>query len=772
MLRRTISKSLFFLFLTLSITVYGQDITQVELPEGAITQLGKGGINLMQFSPDGKYLVVGTDVGVWVYDTDTGNAKELSSDEPAHINALVFSPDGKTVASGGFANPIIQLWDLDTGKDIKAYTFTRENDSVSGLAFSEDGRILTIVDMYGGIQHWDIETDQLSVITERVVNHEVIIFSRKLNAFATGQENGRISFYDASTGKRQKGLIGHSSILKRDDKDIWSLAFSSDGSKLASGSMDKTIRLWDVENRKHIARFSGHESWITALALSSDGSILASGDAKNRIILWDTKSKEKSVELEGHTSGISALTFSPDGTIVASASYDGFIRFWNPNTGKEKSIFATGHTKWITALAFSKDDKILTSVDFNGTVDLWNMKTKQGHSYLNIGQNTTENLTAISPDGILYAAMGINYTTAFYPLGFGRRGGGSGREAKFQVWNLSTGEELHGPWTDQDYYINAVTFSPDNKMLVVSDRSKGILSWNIETGEETVLFNQRSHWENRLIFSPNGKMVAFQGRHSTTHIWNYETQKEITPEYLKQNISAISFSPDNMILATAYRNKMVLWDIVENEFKERGSIKSGNIEEITFSPNGKFLITANIHGWKYYIKVWDVETGNELLKLKSHTETITVLRFSHDGKILATGGLDGTILLWDWDQITKRLLIERVENLAINLIPPVILPKYESKKAEAAAVKFWLKENGYTLEITPNRFSLKHGNGRSTVSGSGGGRISNDDLEIRVNNDFFTIKVYQIGTGTFIHEDGEIKYYEIEDVKNTNKEIQ
>ena len=70
------------------------------------------------------------------------------------------------------------------------------------------------------------------------------------------------------------------------------------------------------------------------------------------------------------------------------------------------------------------------------------------------------------------------------------------------------------------------------------------------------------------------KWLLFREGHSTSHIWNYETQKEITPEYLKRNSSAISFSPDNMMLAIAFRNQIVFWDIVENKFNERGQYEN------------------------------------------------------------------------------------------------------------------------------------------------------------------------------------------------------
>ena len=116
------TKCLFCLTLLLTVGIlshsFAQDNTKVGLPEGAIARLGKGGINLMRFSPDGTRLVVGTDVGVWVYDVPDGKETALFTGHTGQVIAL--STDGKILASGGFNNPIIQLWDLDT--DIKSKT--------------------------------------------------------------------------------------------------------------------------------------------------------------------------------------------------------------------------------------------------------------------------------------------------------------------------------------------------------------------------------------------------------------------------------------------------------------------------------------------------------------------------------------------------------------------------------------------------------------------------------------------------------------------------
>ncbi|RKU30870.1 hypothetical protein C6497_04125 [Candidatus Poribacteria bacterium] len=737
-----------------------QNNNQIGLPDGAITRLGKGGINLMQFSPNGNHLAVGTDVGVWVYDTKTGDGKGLFADKPGQINALAFSHDSKTLASAGFANTIIQLWDLQSGNKISKHRFRSQTESISGLVFSQDGSRLIFNKKYGALRHWDINSKKVVFSSNNLEYHQAITYSKVLNVFAIGKQDGKISLFDASTGARQRDLIGLTSLFKTDGNGIWTLAFSQDGSILVSGDRSKTVRLWNTESRRLQASFSGHDNGITTVVISHDGGILVCGDAKNKIILWDTQTREKRGELIGHTNGICSLVFSPDGTILASGSYDGTIRFWDPVIGEEISIFAEGHTKWITSLAFTKDDKMLISTDFNGTVHQWDMITKKGVPHFNIGNNRVVRTSNLTMDAELYTAIGNSSPIAFSPLNFDTKDNKG--KGTLSVWNVSTSMEIPGPWQQRISNFNALTLSPDNKNVIVSDESGGFLSWDIDTGEEKVLQNYRTRRKGRLTFSPNGRMMGFNARLSSTIIWNMVTNQDITPKDLRNDAISLAFSPDNTQLAVVYTDKIVLWDIVGEKITERGSIKADFISDVIFSPDGKFLLTPDQPKLQFSIKVWDVETGGGLLTLKAHTEKINAIRFSHNGRILATGSKDGSILLWDWEQIRKRLYIKRVENLTGHLIQKETRRHFNSKEQEAEAVKDWLAEWGYQFKITPDNLTLIDGFERETVSRTIGERINKWNLEIIVNDGYFTIKVFRLGSGTFIFEDGELKYHEIE----------
>ena len=270
-------------------------------------RLGKGGINLMRFSPDGTRLAVGTDIGVWLYDVPDGKETALFTEHPGQVNALTFSTDGKILASGGVSNPAIQLWDLETGN--KLSTLTAEHRSIAALAFAKDNTVLISLDQSREIAHWDVSTGKKLADTISVDVYEAVAFSQDGDAFATGGKDGIIRVWDATTSRRWATFSEPFNEAER--LGIRALAFSPDGKILASSSDDKTVRLWDTEHRTKLTTLSHDEAWTTAVAFSADGKTLATGNANKIIRLWDVSTGNKRAILRGHTNSINALTFVP-----------------------------------------------------------------------------------------------------------------------------------------------------------------------------------------------------------------------------------------------------------------------------------------------------------------------------------------------------------------------------------------------------------------------------------------------------------------------------
>ena len=158
-------------------------------------------------------------------------------------------------------------------------------------------------------------------------------------------------------------LTGHSGY-------VTSVAFSRDGTTLASSGIRGTIQLWDVATRQEIATLTGHSNWVHSVAFSRDGKTLASGSSDKTIKLWDVATRREIVTLTGHSNWVHSVAFSRDGRTLASGSWDRTIKLWDVATGRE-IVTLTGHSREVYSVAFSPDGKTLASGSSDNTIKIW-----------------------------------------------------------------------------------------------------------------------------------------------------------------------------------------------------------------------------------------------------------------------------------------------------------------------------------------------------------------------------------------------------------------
>jgi WD40 repeat protein len=591
------------------------------------------------------------------------------------VGSVAISPDGKLIASS--ASWDTKVWDAATGQEVERF---KGKVHAAVLAFAPDGKTLLAGHGDGTIQQWDVASGNLVRQTkpdERdSFNASFTDFSPDRKLLVTTDHDEQLRLVAVSSGKPVLRLEKRSGLI--------SAAVSPDGKTLATGGQDKGIRLWDAASGRLLRTIEGPETWAYAVRFSPDGKLLAS--AGDTLRLWDVVTGKQVREVP---EGSGRFAFSPDGKVLATASGD-LIHLWDVGTGRELRQLK-GHGSWlIPDLTFSADGKRLVSGSRDHTVAVWDVATgERVHRF--DGHQGPVMCLAFSPDGKRLASGGSEDHTLL-------------------VWDVATAKLLHrcpGP----SEWVLCAAFSPDGKTVATGEGSNGtgdtecqIRLWDTATGRLTREFFGHLNSVQSLAYSPDGRTLATSGWDARVRLWDAASGKRLRQIRGPDVRKSVSFSPDGRSLLVAHTGEggLALYGVDSaarvREFDDvsptRGVLRAGFLPggktlfavasalndggaeatEVRFwdagsgralrsfmlpirkfegsglalSPDGKTLaVGEENYGGASVVRLWDAEAGRPLGVLHGHTGAITALAFSPDGRLLASGGWDTTVLLWD-----------------------------------------------------------------------------------------------------------------------------
>ncbi|KAF8157273.1 WD40-repeat-containing domain protein [Crassisporium funariophilum] len=386
---------------------------------------------------------------------------------------------------------------------------------------------------------------------------------------------------------------------------ISSVAFSSDGSRIVSGSIDRSVRVWDASTGEEKHVLNGHTLHVTSVAFSNDGSCIVSGSRDKSVRVWDASTGEEKHVLYGHTDGVNSVAFSSDGTCIVSGSIDKSVRVWDASTGEEKHVL-NGHRSRVRSVAFSSDGSRIVS----GSED----------------KSVRVSSVAFSSDGTCIVS-GSN-------------------DNSVRVWDASTGEEKH-VLNGHRSMITSVAFSNDGSRIVSGSRDKSVRVWDASTGEEKHVLYGHTDVVNSVAFSSDGSRIVSGSDDKSVRVWDASTGEE--KHVLKGHrnwIISVAFSSDgSRIVSGANNNSVLVWDASTGQGKR---VLNGHehFYSVAFSSDGSRIVSG-YGSTNNSIRVWDASTGEEKHVLNGHTGLVSSVAFSSDGGRIVSGSMDNSVRVWN-----------------------------------------------------------------------------------------------------------------------------
>jgi len=402
-----------------------------------------------------------------------------------------------------------------------------------------------------------------------------------------------------------RGLLGH---LDR----VNSVAWSADG-RLASGSYDGTVIIWDLESGRPAQTLRGHTDWVSSVAWSTDGR-LASVSVDGMVILWDLESGTPAQVLRGY-SDVTSVAWSPDGRL-ASGSVDGTVTLWDLESGTPAQTL-----KWdsgvIYSLAWSMDGQ-LASGSNNALITIWDLESSEpakvlkGHLFpvTSLAWSSDGRLTSGSPDG----------TAILWDLE-------NGKPAQEMGWLLTR-------------RVSSVAWSADG-WLTSGSADGTVILWDLQSGKPAQVLQGHSDFVASVAWSQDGRLASGSAD-GTVILWDLESTEpaQVLQRY-SDSVESAAWSQDGRLASGSERGTVILWDLESGTPAQVLQGHSGSVDSVAWSEDGRLASGA----WDDKVILWDLESGTSAKVLQAHSGSVTSVAWSANGR-LASVSVAGTLSIY------------------------------------------------------------------------------------------------------------------------------